>query len=334
MQAAKHLIERYLLLWLVLLSCLAFFWHRLAAVDIFVALKPGLPLLIVITMFAIGWMLPPDEIRQVVERWPTVLGGTAVQYLSMPTLAFLLSRQLGLSQPMMIGMVMVGCVPGAMASNVLTLVARGNVSYSVSLTTSATLLSPVFVPLALQLTLGEAVPRQVILASAVQLLWMVVFPVVVGHTMSRRFPKYQQDARTIGSIIANLAILLIIAIVVALNRDRLFQLTWPVLTALAMLNLLGYMAGYLGGLSMKLPISMRRALTLEVGMQNAGLGTTLATTLFTDSAVALPPALYTFGCMLTGTILARAWALGELRSAESACRRQGRADSNDRRSDG
>ena len=78
---------------------------------------------------------------------------------------------------------------------------------------------------------------------------------------------------------------------------------------LLLLNLFGYASGFLGGKLLKLPTSMRRALTLEVGMQNAGLGTALVKVLFPeDTAVLVPPALYTFGCMLTGTILARVWS--------------------------
>ena len=77
------------------------------------------------------------------------------------------------------------------------------------------------------------------------------------------------------------------------------------------INLGGYLIGYCSGTAFRFPEAMRRALTLEVGMQNAGLGAMLATTLFTGeehAAVAIAPAMYTFGCMLTGTILAQVWA--------------------------
>jgi BASS family bile acid:Na+ symporter len=86
------------------------------------------------------------------------------------------------------------------------------------------------------------------------------------------------------------------------------QLDLRLIVALLTVNLAGYAAGYGGGRMMGLPQTMRRALTLEIGMQNAGLGTTLAMGLFADERIALPAALYTFGCMFTGTILARVWA--------------------------
>jgi BASS family bile acid:Na+ symporter len=110
-------------------------------------------------------------------------------------------------------------------------------------------------------------------------------------------------------VVANLVILWLIAVVVALNRHRLGQAGWDVLVALLAVNVLGYYAGYLGGMLLRLPEGMRRALTIEIGMQNAGLGTTLVLQLFPEQpAAAIPPALYTFGCMLTGTLLARWWA--------------------------
>jgi BASS family bile acid:Na+ symporter len=106
-----------------------------------------------------------------------------------------------------------------------------------------------------------------------------------------------------------LTILWIIAIVVGLNRERLAGFEAAILLALLILNLAGYVAGYFGGGLLRLKQPMRRALTLEVGMQNAGVGTWLVLTVFKDEpAAAIPPALYTFGCMFTGTILARVWA--------------------------
>mgnify|MGYP002527554365 CR=1 FL=1 len=86
-------------------------------------------------MFAIGMMLPRDEVRQVSRRWPVVLGGTVIQFATMPLLAFTIGTLWNIRGDAFLGLMLVGCVgcvPGAMASNVLTMNARGNVSYSVS----------------------------------------------------------------------------------------------------------------------------------------------------------------------------------------------------------
>jgi bile acid:Na+ symporter, BASS family len=303
------MLERFLPLWLCLLSMAAFFWDRVDLPDPFVASRPILSQLFAVTMFAVGWMLPSDEIRQVLRRWPTVLGGTAIQYASMPVLAYLVGRLFCLDQNLMLGFVMIGSVPGAMASNVLTMIARGNVSYSLSLTTLATLLSPIFVPLALVLLAGQQVDFPVAKVSW-NLCWMVVLPVVAGHLASRRYPQWESQSRQVGKVVANLAILWIIAVVVALNREKMTNLDLTLIMALLTLNLAGYLAGYFGGGLLRLPAPMRRALTLEVGMQNAGLGTVLALTLFEGrEAAAIPTALYTFGCMFTGVLLAKGWAL-------------------------
>lgn len=306
----RVVLERYLLAWLVLLCGLAYawpWWFGAKAADPFAESKPSLPYLIMVTMFAIGSLLPLDEIRQVARRWPTVLAGTGVQYLSMPLLGWGMGRLFGLEGPWMVGIVVVGCVPGAMASNVLTLMARGNTSYSVSLTTSATLLSPLAVPLTMWLALGREVPNFPAGQVCWELLWMVVFPVVAGHLLARSWAGWRYAAIAIGPVAANLTILWIIAVVVAVNREQFILLDWRLLGALLSMNVLGYLAGYAGGHLIRLDDPMRRALTIEVGMQNAGLGTTLALMLFTKAA-ALPAALYTFGCMFTGIVLARAWA--------------------------
>ena len=137
------LVQRYLLVWLVLFSALALFWDRVAGEpvgDPFVDSKPYLEYLISLTMFCIGCLISVEEVNAVFRRWPTVLGGTAIQYTTMPLLAWGCGHLFGLDEAYLVGVIVVGCVPGAMASNVLTLAARGNVSYSVSLTTSATIL--------------------------------------------------------------------------------------------------------------------------------------------------------------------------------------------------
>jgi BASS family bile acid:Na+ symporter len=318
------MLGRFLLLWLVLASLVAWRWPDWfpTVLDPFAATKPWLGGLIAVTMFAIGSLLPRDELLKVAARWPAVLGGTIVQYTTMPLLAYVVGHALKLDRDTLIGVILVGCVPGAMASNVLTLTARGNVSYSVSLTTSATLLSPIMVPALLWLLLGaspEIESQFDPLQTALSLLLQVVLPVAAGHLLARWSHAFARGAGRIGPDVANLAILWIIAAVVGLNRERLGATSAGLLLALLTINLLGYAAGYAGGRLMRLPDPMRRALTLEIGMQNAGLGTVLALQLFPDSpAAAIPTAAYTFGCMLTGTILAQVWGLAAGRSAREA----------------
>lgn len=305
------MVGRFLALWLVVVSAIGYFWPTLVGTEVFdpfVRSLPALFYLIAGIMFIVGCLLPEDEIRQVGRRWPLVLVGTALQYTSMPFFAYLFGHVFRLGPNEFIGILMVGCVPGAMASNVLTLLARGNVSYSVTLTTSATLLSPFVVPLALWLLLGksnEIDPQRV----ALDLMKQVVGPVLLGFFLARRVWWLRELMQKWGGTFANLAILWVIAVVVGVNRDRMLHGELSLLAALLAVNLCGYLAGYWGGRVAGLSEGERRALTLEIGMQNAGLGTVLVLNLFPDRPqAAVAPAIYTFGCMWTGTLLARYWS--------------------------
>lgn len=320
------MLRRYITLWLFLSSAIAFWWpdvwRQLAGsggFDPFTQWTSSIPAAVVLTMFCIGCLLPPEEVRLVFARWPTVLFGTSIQYLAMPTLSWLAVVLWQLEGDVRIGVLLTGCVPGAMASNVLTMIARGNVSYSVGLTTSATLLSPLIVPLALMATGGSQIGTDRLASIAVELLWMVVLPVVSGYGLCRLSTLFERLATRWGELIANLAILWIIAAVVGRQRELLAsagasELLVSVTTALLFLNLGGYLAGYFAGAAIRMPVDMCRALSLEVGMQNAGLGTSLAiSVLGSDSPATIPTALYTFGCMLTGTLLAQAFAWSDIR---------------------
>jgi BASS family bile acid:Na+ symporter len=314
------MIARWLLLWFLLISAVALWWPW-PAYDPFLAIpKAYLPALIGLAMFCIGAMLPRAEVMYVARRWPAVLGGTAVQYASMPLLGYVMARLWRLDHDDFIGLVMVGCVPGAMASNVLTLNARGNASYSVGLTTLATLSSPLIVPLALGLALGrwDSAQVELLTKSAITLLWSVVLPVVLGFVVAQKLPEAQPSFTRWGPAVANLTILWIIAVVIALNRRNLATFDGRVIGALVCVNLLGFVAGYAGAYLLRLDEPMRRALTLEVGMQNAGLGATLALALFPERpAVAIAPALFMFGCMLSGTLLTQAWAWRDGRAKDT-----------------
>lgn len=311
------MIERFLIVWLTLSSLAAYCWPDIAEAlgtslssDPFIASRAYLSHLIAVTMLAVGSLLPSDEIQQLGRRWHSVLLGTCTQYIAMPTLAYVVGNAMGFEPPLLIGIIVVGCVPGAMASNVLTLVARGNVSYSVSLTTLATLVSPLVVPFFLYLFLQEHVDKAILWEGCKTLALTVVLPVVLGHLLSRRLNWWKERSQVWGPLVANIAILWIIAVVVGLNRDRMEQISLNLLTALLLINGLGYTAGYWTGAAFRMPEPMRRALTIEVGMQNAGVGTMLTLQLFPDSPeAAIPTTLYTFGCMFTGAALAQYWRI-------------------------
>ena len=229
------MLQRFILLWLVLSSAIAWGWPELTdAADPFVAAgntQGVLSGLVILTMFCVGTALPIEEVNQLRKRWATVLAGTAVQYITMPLLAWGVVSVLSPDPGTAAGILIVGCVPGAMASNVLTLTARGNVSYSVSLTTAATLLSPIVVPLTLWLTIDSSGFDGV--AAIKTMVQFVVAPVVVGHLCSRRSTQARRIAKSAAGSVANLAILAIIAIIVAKQRANISQTTVALLGGLA-----------------------------------------------------------------------------------------------------
>lgn len=307
------MLERYLVVWLTLLSGLAYFWPKVApeVTDPFVATSVVLPYLISITMFSVGCLMRPDELRQVARDWRSVLAGTVIQYTATPLLAYGFGHLFRLDEAQMIGVVIVGCVPGAMASNILTLVARGNVSYSVSLTSVSTIISPIVVPFAMSVCLRTTTEVD-IRDTAWQLILTVVGPVILGRVLCGTFGRLRQMMELVAPLLAPITILWIISVVVAQNRERLGQGVVPVIAALAGINLTGYLVGYWGAAALRYPEGIRRALTIEIGMQNAGLGVVLARTLFPKYPVAMiPPALFTFGSMVTATLLAQWWAARE-----------------------
>lgn len=305
------LIFRSLLLWLVLTSSAALWWPaEQIGFDPFRTPAALLWGLIVVTMFSLGTLVRPAELQPLKRRPWLVFVGVGVQVTVMPLLAWLATQMIDLPPGVAIGVILVGCVPGAMASNVLTCNAGGSVGYSVSLTTIATLLCPITVPTALWLCAGVETDPSTLKPgkTALMLFLLVVIPTIVGFLVSLRWDKVQRFADRWASIVASVSLIWIIAGVVAGSRESLVLISGTLLFALLVINVCGYAVGFGAGKLAGMSDSYRRALSLEVGMQNAGLGTTLAVTLFGEgSGATIPTAAYTFGCMLTGTVLATWW---------------------------
>lgn len=297
-----------ILFWLIVSSGLAFLWPtETIGHNPFIAPSWLLWTLIVITMFCLGTLVQRDELQPLKQHpWWVVLG-VATQVLVMPVAAWLVTQIVAMPKDIAAGVILVGCVPGAMASNVLTHAARGSVAFSVSLTTVATVLSPLTVPIVLAIVAGGQSEQPLVWIS-VRLTLLVVLPTVAGHFASRHSDTFQLFAGRISAPIASIALLWIIASVVAKTRDQLVSVSGILIIALLLINLAGYLAGYGVGSISGLPKRFRRALSLEVGMQNAGLGTAIAVSMYgKDTLATIPTAAYTFGCMLTGTVLAAIW---------------------------
>ncbi|HKJ77529.1 MAG TPA: bile acid:sodium symporter family protein [Gammaproteobacteria bacterium] len=250
------------------------------------------------TMFALGVVLEPADLRDTLTR-PRAIGlGVLAQYSIMPLLGFAAAWASGLPEALALGFVIVGCAPGAMASNVIVYLAGGAVAYSVALTTVATVLSPLFTPVLVE-TLGGTflpIPFWPMMATIVK---TVLLPLLAGMAARRFLRGRRLDlAEAAAPAMATLAIVVICSYAVAANQARLAQIGPTVFALVVGLNALGYLLGWQAGRLFGFDGRHRLTLSIEIGMQNAGLGVALALEHFRPET-ALPGALFAVWCILT-----------------------------------
>ena len=275
-------------------AALAFAWP-----EWFLWMRPILQPGFAVTMLLVGSMVRPEQVRVFARRPTRTLVGFAVQYTVMPLTAWAIS--LAFDDPVLqIGIVLVGCMPGAMASNVMTLLFRGDLILSVTMTTFATLMSPLI--LAFWLPLLADTRIEVPVASlAWNATWMVVLPVAAGILLRQVKSRMPNGWDRTATMLASASIVLIILVVVAHNRPQLLTLGPRLAGAMLGLNLCGYALAFLVGKQLDWPPEQRRTLVIEVGMQNAGLGSVLALTHLGASG-AVPSAFYTVLCVMTAAL--------------------------------
>ncbi len=272
-------------------------------------LKPSLinPLLGVI-MFGMGLTLKVEDFRVVFTRPKDVLVGCLAQFTVMPLLAFALSRLFGLDEALTIGVILVGCCPGGTASNVITYLAKGDLALSVGMTATSTLLAPLLTPLLVLLLVGETVDVNVI-GMLLSILWVVILPIVLGLLVKRLLPKATEQATAYLPAVSTIAICLIVMIVIAANAHKLLAGGWIVILVVMLHNILGLTVGYLIGLLLKMTPAKRRAISVEVGMQNSGLASSLATLHFAAFPMAtVPGAIFSVWHNISGAVVARFFA--------------------------
>ena len=272
-------------------------------------LKPSLinPLLGVI-MFGMGLTLKPEDFRVVFSRPKDVLIGCLAQFTVMPALAFGLSRLFGLDEALTIGVVLVGCCPGGTASNVSTYLAKGDLALSVGMTATSTVLAPLLTPLLVLLLVGETVDVNVV-GMLLSILWVVILPIVLGLLVKRLLPKATEQATVYLPAVSTVAICLIVMIVIAANAHKLLAGGWIVILVVMLHNILGLAVGYLIGLLLKMTPAKRRAISVEVGMQNSGLASSLATLHFAAFPMAtVPGAIFSVWHNISGAVVARFFA--------------------------
>lgn len=295
--------------WVLVFSALAFLvpaaftWFRPYII-------PGLGII----MLGMGLTLVPTDFARVLQRWPAVLIGVVGQYGLMPLGGFLVARALRLPDELALGVILVTACPGGTASNVIAYLARADVALSVSMTTVSTLLAPLATPLLLRVYAGELISVS-FLAQAGTIAKIVVIPVLAGLGARLALDRTGRHAVVerllhVFPSVSIAFIVLIVACIVGLNRDRMGDFGLALVAAVVLTNGLGLASGYGLARLLRADVVTARTIAIEVGMQNSGLGVALAAQYF-SAAAALPSAFFSLWHNLSGPALASYWSRGD-----------------------
>ena len=260
--------------------------------------------LLMVVMFGMGLTMKPRDFALVFKRPKDILVGTAAQFIIMPALAFGLSKLFQLDPALTAGVVLVGTCPGGTSSNVITYLSKGDVALSVGMTSVNTLLAPLLTPAITWLLLQTTV-RVDVWAMFWSIIQVIMIPIALGFIINRFFGKFTEKAVAVLPSVSTVAICLIIAAVVSHNAEKIYTSGVLVFAVVILHNLLGYAGGFGLGKLLKMPPEKVKALSIEVGMQNSGLATSLAGTAFSGLAMAtVPGAVFSVWHNISGAILA------------------------------
>lgn len=272
-----------------------------------------------IIMLTMGCTLSTDDFKMLLRRPTDILLGTLAQFTVMPLVAYGLSHLFGLNPFLSAGIILVGCCPGGVSSNIMCFLCRGDVAFSVGMTTVSTLLAPIVTPLMVLLLAGQQIEVDAI-GMFKNICIVTLIPVGVGVLFNYFGSKKQwfDDVKAVLPGISVIALSCIVGGVIYTAYPRLVENGWQlmmlILAVVTLHNGLGYLLGYMIGKIAGFTTAKKRTISLEVGMQNAGMATVLANGFFaTPAAIAANPlaALTVLPCALScayhsisGTILA------------------------------
>ena len=257
-----------------------------------------------VVMFGMGLTLNLTDFKIVFSRPKDVITGCLAQFTIMPLLAWVLATVFRLDEALALGVVLVGCCPGGTASNVITYLAKGDLALSVGMTAVSTLLAPLLTPLLTWALAGKTVDFDVA-GMLLSILWVVILPIVVGLTVKWIWPKFTEKATDYLPAVSSIAIALIVAIVIGANASKLMAGGLVIVVAVVLHNLCGLSLGYLIGRMLGLSEPKKRAISIEVGMQNSGLASSLATIHFATYPLAtIPGAIFSVWHNISGAMVA------------------------------
>jgi bile acid:sodium symporter len=290
-------VSKTFALWVLLFAFLAF-----VSPEAFLEIRGYIPYLLGIVMFGMGITLTFNDFSEVVKHPKSVIVGVVGQFVIMPAIAFALAKLFVLPTDLAIGVILVGACPGGTSSNVMTYLAKGNTALSVACTTISTLLAPLLTPIIFYVLASQWIDID---ASAMfaSVLKMVLFPIFLGLVIRALFKKQMAQISQTMPLASVIAIVLILAAVVAGSKDKIIDSGLLIFGVVVLHNCLGYLIGFIAAKALRLNNYDSKAIAIEVGMQNSGLGAALATAHFNPIA-AVPSAVFSFWHNVSGPILA------------------------------
>ena len=259
-------------------------------------------------MFGMGLTLSASDFRVVLQRPLDIVVGSVSQFTIMPLLAWGLAKGFALPPELALGVVLVGCCPGGTASNVITFLARGDLALSVGMTAVSTLLAPVLTPLLVWGLAGTLVEVDA-WGMLLSILYVVVVPIAAGLVVQRFLPRLTQRMVPFLPAFSTLMITMVVALVVSHSAGTLRHAGLTVLLVVILHNVLGLLLGYSVGSCLRLSSAKRRAIGIEVGMQNSGLASSLATLHFAAyPGAVIPGAVFSVWHNISGALVARLFA--------------------------
>ncbi len=296
-------IQKTFALWVIVFAALAL-WQP----EFFVWLKAYIPWILGIIMLGMGMTMTVDDFKGVLQSPKAVLIGVVAQFVVMPGLAFILCKLFNLPPEIAVGVILVGCCPGGTASNVITYMAKGNVALSVACTSVSTLLAPVLTPAIFYLLASQWLKIDAA-SMFISILQVVLLPIVVGLIL-RTWLKHQVESYIqVMPLVSVIAIVAIVAAIIGGSKAAILQSGLLILAVVILHNGLGYLLGFTAARFFKLPYADSKAIAIEVGMQNSGLGVALAAVHFAASPItAVPSAIFSLWHNISGPALATYWA--------------------------
>lgn len=296
-------IQKTFALWVIIFAALAL-WQP----EFFVWLKAYIPWILGIIMLGMGMTMTVDDFKGVLQSPKAVLIGVVAQFVVMPGLAFVLCKLFNLPPEIAVGVILVGCCPGGTASNVITYMAKGNVALSVACTSVSTLLAPVLTPAIFYLLASQWLKIDAA-SMFISILQVVLLPIVVGLILRTWLKRQVESYIQVMPLVSVIAIVAIVAAIIGGSKEAILQSGLLILAVVILHNGLGYLLGFTAARFFKLPYADSKAIAVEVGMQNSGLGVALAAVHFAASPItAVPSAIFSLWHNISGPALATYWA--------------------------